>query len=132
MKRYKAIVVSKKSDFKAEVISALGEGFDCHPLSGVDEALEKIGERGTAEEVVRLVVLDIDLDDRGRNIVKEIRRRELERGIDWPRSARIIAVSDSEKKIVKAFFHGAEAGHLLPLDSGKLQRQVETLEVHRV
>lgn len=129
----KALIACHDLKTRAELTSLLGPKFICDIAVNGQETIELIKLRANKNERFCLIITDYNLNDMpGAELLSTIRRLEEEFEFYWPHSARIIALTESERTIVSAFFRGAEACHIYPLDQERLVKQITALEVERV
>ena len=129
----RALIVCADLEARSELIEALRARFSVDVAAGAAEGRRYISASLEKDRRYSLVVLDYDVPDGSAEEALALLRREEEaRGLTWPRTARVIVLSRSEKKIVGAFFKGSEAGMTMPVDRVNLLKQIEALEVDKV
>ena len=129
----RALITCADHYVRADIISWIGLELVCDVAVNGQETLDLIRYRMRSGERYGLIILDYSVSDiPGAELLATIRRLEEELDTTWPHSARIMVLSDTEKVIVSAFFRGAEACHIYPLNREKLVKQLTALEVERV
>jgi two-component system, chemotaxis family, chemotaxis protein CheY len=125
-----SLIVCPEIETRCQLVSTLGPSFVCDVAVSGKEAIEILEYRAQRFEHPGLIVVDYRIEDvQPDDLLAAIRKQEEKLGLKWPKSARIMAMSASERDIVLAFFKGAEAGHTLPFNAEKFLKQLETLEI---
>lgn len=129
----RALIACDKFKIRADLTSWIGSQFTCDIAVNGQETLDLIKIRAAENEKFGLIIVDYKLNDiPGAELLATIRRMEEDLGNLWPYSARIVVMSETDKVVVSAFFRGAEACHIYPLNRERLIKQIAALEVERV
>jgi len=114
-----------------EMLSPFG---DCDAVTNGREAVDTLqSSYGASEKRYDLICLDIMMPDMsGHEVLREIRRMELDQGIHGPDAAKVLMITalDDAKNIMEAMVSGRCGAYLTkPVSRARLEEQLRNLQL---
>ena len=126
----RALIVEDDLTSRRMLLMMLAQHAQCDVALDGAEALEAFDAAWAEGEPYNLILLDIMMPRMdGQVLLKKIRAREAERGVEPDRAARVIMTTalDDRENIIEAFRSQCEAYLVKPIDKEALLEQVRSL-----
>lgn len=125
----RALIGVKDIRIRRQLLRLLERDFECDVGCNAEETKEYFKSSLKERNLYSLVLIECATEESA--CIADIRSLEEVAGVNWPKSARVIAIGPSEKVVLSAFWKGAEAALVAPFDNQRLLDQIRTLEVEK-
>lgn len=126
----RVLIVSSDISARRQIVRTFEDKMHCDVACSGQEALEHLTFAFAEEDYYNLAIIDYEIEGLpADDVIESLRDRETELSLDWSKCARIIAIGQDEKKLMKAFFKGADAALTLPLGADTLVKQAKALDI---